>query len=186
MSTRTVSVLALGAALAFSASACSDAGDGTAAGGPAATAAPTAAAPAPTTTAAAPAPTATGAAPTTTAPAGGSTTTTGPAAPATGRACPVTAATLLAAMRADKSGGSQLARGATLGRPVCHAGYVLVKKTSPKDANGKPVADDETARFVYESGSWEYRGASTADFCIGMPGAIRNYFRSHYAGGCGG
>ncbi|MET8153976.1 hypothetical protein ACIBSW_18820 [Actinoplanes sp. NPDC049668] len=180
MSIRTVSVLVLGAALALSASACTDSGDRTAAGSPGATAAPTAAA------SAGPAPTATGAAPTTTAAGGSTATTTDPAVPVTSRACPVTAATLLAAMRTDKNGGSQLARGATLGRSECHDGYVLVVETGPKDANGKPIGDDGTARFEYESGSWKYRGASSADFCTDMPAATRDYFKSHYPWGCGG
>jgi hypothetical protein len=171
-------MLAAAAALALAAAACSSTSD---AGAPAVSAAPTTAAPVPSTTGA------TGGAatavPATTEASGGS---TGGATPAAGQACPVTVATLTAAMRADKNGGGRLAKGATLGEPECHAGYVLVVQTSVKDANGNPVADDEIARFKYESGGWRFQGASTADFCAGMPAATAEYFASHFTSGCGG
>jgi hypothetical protein len=163
--TRTLSILALGAGLALTTAACSSAGGTSAAGTPTAPAAPTTAALASTT----PAPTAVG----------GSTTRSR-------QGCPVSRATLVAAWRAEKIGGEQLKHGATLGEPECYAGYVLVTQTSVKDANGKPVADDEVATFKYESSSWKYQGASSADYCEGMPATTRTYFKSHFDGGCGG
>ncbi|GLW33111.1 hypothetical protein Areg01_60490 [Actinoplanes regularis] len=103
-----------------------------------------------------------------------------------GQVCPVTVETLLAAMRADKNGGSRLAEGATLGKPECNDGYVLIPQTSIKDANGRPVADDEVAIFKYGSDGWRYQGSHSTDYCYGMPAATAKYFRSHFSGGCGG
>lgn len=166
LSIRTLSILAFGAGLALTTAACSGTGDRTAAGAPTTSSAPTAAVPAPTATKAT----------------DGS--TAGPAATA-GQGCPVTAATLLAAMKADKLGASQLKKGATLGKPECYAGYVLVRQTSINDANGNPVGDDEVATFKYESGSWEYLFAGTAAFCEGMPATTRKHFESNFPSGCG-
>jgi len=171
MLTRTLSILALGAGLALTTAACSSAGGASAAGAPTTPAATATAAVAPTTAAA------------TTAPAhaatGGSTATSR-------QGCPVSRATLVAAWGAEKFGAEQLKHGATLGEPECYAGYVLVDQTSIKDASGNPVADDEVATFKYQSGSWKYQGASSADYCEGMPATTRKYFKSHFDGGCGG
>jgi hypothetical protein len=166
--TRTLSILTLGAGLVLSAAACSDTGGTSAAGAPTATTAPAA-------TIAAAAPTAT-AAPSATASA---------IAP-TSQVCPVTAAKLLATMKADKAGASDLKRGATLGKPECYAGHVLVTETSVKGSNGKPLGDDEIAMFKFESGSWKYLGSATAEFCEGMPPLTRDHFERVFPSGCGG
>lgn len=158
MLTRTLSILTLGAGLVLTSAACSDT-DGTSAAGTPTAAAPTATA-APSTTA--------------------STIAT------TGRGCPVTAATLLAAMKADKVGASELKRGATLGKPECYAGYVLVTQTSTKGSNGKPAGDDAIGMFKFESTSWKYLGSATAEFCEGMPATTREHFESVFPSGCGG
>ncbi len=179
LSTRAVSILAVSAALALATTACSGADDTGATGAP--TTSSSTATAAPSTTGAAG-----GSAtpvPSTTKAAGGSTTG---ASDAAGQVCPVTTETLLAAMRADKNGGSRLTLGATLGKPECHDGYVLVEQGSIKDENGNPVADDEVASFKYESGGWRYQGSHSADYCDGMPAATAKYFRNHFSGGCAG
>ena len=182
MPTHTRSILVLGAGLALTTAACSGTGDTSAAGAPTTAAAPT------TASATAAANPTTAAATTAPAPTGTKATSRSTASPiATAKqVCPVTAATLRAAMKADEGGAIALKAGVTLGKPECYAGWVLVAQRSIKDANGNPVTDDEIATFKYESGSWRYLVASTADFCEGMPAATRKHFESHYDGGCGG
>jgi hypothetical protein len=166
--TRTLAILAVGAALALTTTACTGAADKSAAGAPAARAtagsAPTA------TTATAAAPTAS----TTLVPAP-TATTRGSTAGSTrkaSQACPVSKATLLKAMKNDDD--------VTLGTPECYAGYALVEVLAKH-----PVADDEIATLKYESGAWKYLGGSTADFCAGMPAATVKHFEKNYPFGCG-
>ncbi|GIE90192.1 hypothetical protein [Actinoplanes regularis] len=175
MSIRAVSILIVSAALALATAACSNTEDGGTANASTGSVAPTTAAPAPSTTGAT----------------GGATTVVPTTVKATdgstaeaGQVCPVTVETLLAAMRADKNGGSRLAQGATLGKPECYDGYVLIRQTSIKDANGEPVADDEVARFKHESDGWRYQGSHSADYCDGMPDATAEYFASDFSGAC--
>ena len=101
------------------------------------------------------------------------------------RVCPVTAATLLAAMKAGPGGVSLVKKRPKLGAPACQGGYALARHDSAVDAKGNKLADDEVATFTYESGSWRYRGGSTADFCEGMPAATVRYFEKHFYSGCG-
>jgi len=88
--------------------------------------------------------------------------------------CPVSEATLLAALQ-NQTG--HLPKGLSLSHIGCFKGYAIA-------TTAQPAADSEVQVYRYASGSWHYLTGGSADFCNGVPAAVRKHFRSHGYPGC--